>query len=53
MGCKKGTKKRRWSKEEKLMFIQMHLNEHKSVCEIEREYVVNNSLISARTKKYL
>ena len=53
MGCKKGTKKRRWSKEEKLMFIQMHLNEHKSVCEIESEYGVNHSLISAWTKKYL
>ena len=53
MGCKKGTKKRRWSKEEKLMFIQMHLNEHKSVREIENEYGVNHSLISAWTKMYL
>ena len=53
MGTKKGTKKRKWSKEEKLMFIQMHLNEHKSVREIEREYGVSNSLISAWTKKYL
>ena len=53
MGSRKGTKKRRWSKEEKLMFIQMHLNEHKSVREIENEYGVNHSLISAWTKKYL
>ena len=32
---------------------QLHLNGHKSVSEIEKEYGVNNDLISSWTNKYL
>ena len=50
---KKGTPHRRYSKEEKLRIIRMHLNEHKSVNQIERETGIGNSLVCAWVKKYL
>ncbi len=50
---KKGTPHRRFSKEEKLRIIKMHLDEHKSIMEIERENGIRNSLVSAWVKKYL
>lgn len=53
MGCKKGRTHRKWSKEEKLRFVKLHLEEHISVREIERQYGVENSLVSAWVKKYL
>ena len=43
---KKGTRHRKWSKEEKLYYIQLHLDEHLSIMEIERRYGVRNSLVS-------
>ena len=44
---KKGTPHRKWSKEEKLRFIRLHLDEHISITEIERKYGVGHSLVSA------
>ena len=53
MGSKKGIPHRKWTKEEKLKFVKMHLEEHKSITQIEREHSVRNSLVSAWVKKYL
>ena len=50
---KKGVPHRKWSKEEKLKIIRLHLEEHISIEKIEKEYGVNNSLVSAWVKKYL
>ena len=50
---KKGVPHRKWSKEEKLKIIRLHLEEHKSIEKIEKEYGVNNSLVSVWVKKYL
>ena len=42
-----------WTVEEKLEIVQKHLDEHMSIRTIEREYGVNNCLVSVWTKKYL
>ena len=53
MSGKKGVPHRRYSKEEKLKYVKLHLEEHRSLMEIEREYGMDNRLVSAWTKKYL
>ena len=53
MGTKKGTKQRKWSKEEKLKLVLLHLNEKVSLMQIEKEYSVSNGLVSTWVKKYL
>ena len=53
MGTKKGTKPRKWSKEEKLKLVLLHLNEKVSLMQIEREYSVSSGLVSTWVKKYL
>ena len=53
MGNKKGTPHRKWTKEEKLKIVKLHLEEHKSLLQIEQEYSVRNGLVSAWVKKYL
>ena len=53
MGSKKGKPHRKWSKEDKLRIVKMHLEEHESVMQIERETGIHNSLVSAWVKKYL
>ena len=50
---KKGTPHRKWSKEEKLQYIRLHLEEHISLMEIERKYGVRGSLVAAWVKRYL
>ena len=50
---KKGTPHRKWSKEEKLRFIRLHLDEHISITEIEKKYGVRSSMVSAWVKRYL
>lgn len=50
---KKKTHHRKWSKEEKLRFIRLHLDEHISIREIERKYGVRNTMVSAWVKRYL
>ena len=53
MGTKKGTKPRKWSKEEKLKLVLLHLNDKVPLMQIEREYSVSNGLVSTWVKKYL
>ena len=53
MGTRKGTKPRKWSKEEKLKLVMLHLNEKVSLMQIEKEYSVSNGLVSTWVKKYL
>ena len=53
MGTKKGITPRKWSKEEKLKLVRLHLDENKSLMQIEREYSVSNGLVSTWVKKYL
>lgn len=50
---KKGTPHRKWSKEEKLQYIRLHLEEQISLMEIERKYGVRGSLAAAWVKRYL
>ena len=50
---KKGTPHRRYSKEEKLRIIKMHLDEHKSLLQIERETGIGNSTVSRWVKTYI
>ena len=48
---KKGTPHRKWSKEEKLRYVRLHLEEHIPIKEIERRYGVGNSLVAAWVKR--
>ncbi len=50
---KKGIPHRKWSKEEKMKIIKLHLEEHIPVCEMERQYSISNSLVCAWVKKYI
>jgi len=50
---KKGVPHRKFSKEEKLKYIKLHLEEHISIREIERQYGVGNGLVSAWVKRYI
>jgi transposase-like protein len=50
---KKGIPHRKWSKDEKLQIIRLHMDEHISIRQIEKEYGVSNSLVSTWVKKYL
>jgi len=53
MGSKKGIPHRKWSKDEKLAFVKLHLEGHMSIREIEQQYSVEHSLVSKWVKKYL
>ena len=53
MGSKKGIPHRKWSKEEKLEIVQIHLEKHNPIREIEQRYGVSHSLVSTWVKKYL
>ena len=53
MKGKKRRTHRRYSKEEKLKYVRVHLDEHMSLMQIERKYGISNSLVSAWVKKYL
>ena len=50
---RKGVPHRKRSKEEKIKLIRLHLDEHKSLLQIEKEYSVSNGLVSTWVKKYL
>lgn len=50
---KKGTPHRRYSKDEKMKYVRLHLDEHMSLTQIEKEYGIGNSLVGAWVKKYL
>ena len=49
----KGIPHRRWSKEEKLKIIHLHLDEHMSLRKIEKEHEIRNGLVCTWVKKYL
>lgn len=49
---KKGISHRKWSKEEKLRIIKLHLDEHFSIRKIEKAEQVNHRLVSAWVKLY-
>ncbi len=44
---KKGTPHRKFSKEEKLKYIKLHLEEHIPIHQIEAQYGIGHSLVSA------
>ena len=50
---KKATPHRRYSKDEKMKYVRLHLDEHMSLTQIEKEYGIRNSLVGAWVKKYL
>lgn len=50
---KKGTPHRKFSKEEKMKYIRLHLEEHNPIRQIESEYGIDHSLLSAWVKRYL
>ena len=49
---KKGISHRKWSKEEKLEIVKLHLEKHRSIKSIEKEYGIQHSMVSAWVKKY-
>ena len=53
MGCTKGKTHRKWTKEDKLRIVHLHLDEHVSIKRIEKEYSIRNCLVCAWVKKYL
>ena len=50
---KKGTPHRKFSKEEKMKYVRLHLDEHVSLMQIEREYGIRNAVVSEWVKRYL
>ena len=56
-GCesvsKKGIPHRKFSKEDKMKYVRLHLEDHISLLQIEREYGIRNSLVSTWVKRYL
>ena len=50
---KKGIRHRKYSKEEKMKYVRMHLDEHMSLMQIEKECGIGNALVGAWVKKYL
>lgn len=53
MGSKKGVPHRKWSKEDKLKYIKMHLEDHYSLREIHREYGIDDGMLSRWVNRYL
>jgi transposase-like protein len=50
---KKGTPHRQFSKEDKMKYIRLHLEEHLSVRQIEQEYGIGHALVTSWVKRYL
>ena len=50
---KKGTPHRKFTKEEKMKYVKLHLDEHMPLGQIEREYGIRNSLVTEWVKRYL
>ena len=50
---KKGIPHRTFSKEEKMKYVRLHLEDHIPVRQIEKDYGVGASLISSWVKRYL
>ena len=50
---KKGTPHRKFSKEEKMKYVRLHLDEHVALSQIEREHGIRNTLVAEWIKRYL
>ena len=50
---KKGTPHRKFSKEEKMKYVRLHLEEHIPIKQIGREYSIGSALVSNWVKRYL
>ena len=50
---KKGIPHRKWSKEDKLRIVKLHLEDHVSIKQIEKTEHINHTLVSAWCKRYL
>ena len=50
---KKGTPHRRFSKEEKMKYVRLHLDEHVALMQLERDYGIRNTLVAEWVKRYL
>ena len=50
---KKGTPHRKFSKEEKMKYVRLHLDEHVALMQIEREYGIRNTMVSEWVRRYL
>ena len=50
---KKGTPHRKYRKDEKMKYVRLHLDEHMSLRQIEKEYGIGNGLVGTWVKKYL
>ena len=50
---KKGIPHRKFSKEEKMKYVRLHLEEHLSVRQIDQEYKIGHGLVSSWVKRYL
>ena len=50
---KKGTPHRKYSKEEKMKYVRLHVDEHISLRQIEREHGIRNTLVAEWVKRYL
>ena len=50
---KKGTRHRKYSKDEKMKYVRLHLDEHMSLRQIEKEYGIGNARVGTWVKKYL
>lgn len=50
---KKGIPHRKFSKEEKMKYIRLHLDEHMPLRQIERECGIRNTLVAEWVKRYL
>ena len=50
---KKGTRHRKYSKDEKMKYVRLHLDKHMSLRQIEKEYGIGNALVGTWVKKYL
>ena len=50
---KKGIPHRKFSKEEKMKYVRLHLEDHIPVRQTEKEYGIETSLISSWVKRYL
>lgn len=53
IGRPKGGKNRRYTEEEKLIIVNMNLQDHKSIKQIEKELGISNSLVSSWIRRYL
>lgn len=53
IGRPKGGKNRRYTAEEKLIIVNMNLQDHKSIKQIEKELGISNSLVSSWIRRYL